>query len=189
MPSKVDKTVCRHCKLAPPHIQMLYVRDKPRGECIECRRALRQRDSLKKHAFTYFYNNLSNLTAINFKLLASLSPGAYPLLDRSYKAPAGYFAILRGYFYVYLWDKDRLIERDLYGFSTWLSNQNLVIDPAPIVVNDPTGAVVELETLHVGMIPTNIQDLLVMYDVKLQDYAVKRLRDEINKEKKKSKRE
>ncbi len=181
---KVDKHQCRHCKLSSPHIQMLYVKGKPRGECKQCFRLITQQRRLKAGVFGNFYNNLNNLVALNCKFLASLPPGAYPLLDRTYKRSAGYFAMLEGYFYIHLWDKARLIERDLYGFSTWLSNQNLIIDPAPITLEDAQGAVVELGTIGLGMVPMSIQDLLCMYDRKLQEHAVKTLRAEIDREKK-----
>jgi hypothetical protein len=91
--------------------------------------------------------------------------------------------ILEGYYYIYLWNTARLIERDLYGFSIWLSNQNIIVDPAPILLRAPDGAAIDITEIGAGMIPCNVADLLVMYDRKLQEHAVKKLRAEIQKEK------
>lgn len=182
MPTPIDPNQCRHCGLSPPVIVMPLLRGKPRGICNTCRRQVEQKLRVKSNLYKGYYNTAHNLTSVNYKTLASLKLGAYSLTARHTEAIEGYIVVKKDQIYVSVWNRSHLFHYDLFGVSTFLGNLNVFISK-PTSLTAPNGASVELESVGIGLTLENVQDALVMYDEKLKDYAVKRIKAEIAAEK------
>lgn len=166
---------------------MLKIKGASRGECKACRKAIDRNRTVSKNIYSPFYSSLHNLTATNLKLLLMLNPDAYALTDRTFRRQAGYIVVLFGHYYVRVYNKILLIEKDLHGVSLWLANQGVFIDGTrPIPLRDAGGAPVDLQTIGLGLVPVQISDLLVMYDQKLREHAIKKLKTEVEAVKKQS---
>lgn len=185
----VDKNVCRHCKLSPPLVEIPLVNGEPRGECRKCRLAKEQFTRLKKHAYSDFYSFLHNLNSYNFKHLAKLPQGAYKLIARRTKEQIGYIVLNSLDFYVKIGSESHLFKPDLFGVSTFLANQNILIDSEPVELLDELNQPLDLASVGRGMFREDVGELLLVYDSKLQERAYKRLKAELVEEKRMSRRQ
>lgn len=177
--AKVNKNICCHCKLGPPLVELAMDRGQSRGICKGCRNLQQQHKRIKTHAFKDFYSQTHNLQAANYKVLAALKTGTYCLTYRATEKQAGYITLTEGAYYVSLFGENLLFRVDLFGMTTYLSNLNVVIGSDRMRLESIRGTRIDLDKVGVGMPLLNIQDRLVMYDVKMREYAVNKVKEEI----------
>lgn len=162
---------CKFCKLSPPLVVMSMLRGKSRGVCNKCMtfrlRADRNKAKLSKPLKTGIASARLLLTH-NYDCLTHITFGAYKLILKLNNKPIGYLIVLNGKVYVNTWNEEYLFKYMLYPISAFLADLNVIIDPIPVkaLYSDQVGLGLPLE---------DASDRLVAFDVKLQDYAVKRL--------------
>lgn len=175
-----DYSICYKCKLSEPLIKMSLTNGKPRGLCNDCRNLI-ERDSRNRQGIAKgFYNARSSLTLYNGRALGSLkAPEAYPLTYLNSGKQIGYIVFKYDSYLVNIWHSQGRYRIDTASMALWLSNQGLAIGSAPIALESPQGARVDLETIGDELTPENVADKLVVLDLKLQDYAVNKVRAEL----------
>lgn len=179
--TRVDKNVCRYCKLSEPNVKMRRVYNEPVGECQACYRTRTQRYRIDKHIYSDFYSQNHNLNAANFKVLCALPVGAYPITYRASRKRIGFLVINDKHYVLSIFGQLNLYKVDLFGMSTFLANQNLILGADAMALLSPEGQPVTLEDTSKGLALEDVTDRLIMYDVKLREAAYKRVKAEIAK--------
>lgn len=176
----VNPNQCRKCKLAPPLVIMVLTNGKPKGICRNCYN-LAERDRRYKGSIAKgFYNARGSLQSHNARALASVpAPGAYPLTYLNSGDTVGYIVLKRDSYLISLWHALARYTIDQASTALYLSNQGLSIGSAPIPLVGPEGARIDLETIGDTLAPEAIADKLIVLDLKLQDYAVRKVRAEL----------
>lgn len=174
-----DLTICYICKLGAPHVRIPLKAGKPRGECVTCRNAREQIARDKSRLYKDFYDRGRKLTGLNYRALAALSFGAYPLTHRTTKAQVGYIVVKSGSIFISIWNDKHLLRPSLYGISVWLSDMNIVIGDTPIALEAPNGVPVSIDDVGIGLPLENVADKLVMFNLALQDHAYRKLKAEL----------
>lgn len=129
--------------------------------------------------------------ALNYDTLASLQAGVYTLSntvtkDSPERRPCGYLAVKDGSTFVELWGEGYLFRPSRYGIATWLSDLGVLIERTPCLLKDPAGEPVPLEAVGLGVPLEDVADKLIMFDLKLQELAYKRLKRELEEAKAKA---
>lgn len=152
---------------------------KPRGECLACRNQRQQFKLLKRKVFKDFYQVNTHCGMHNTHALQRAHlDRAYALTHRTSQRPAGYIVPQAGAFYVEAWGHVDRFACDVYGVAMWLANQNLVVQGV-VSVADADGKPIDLATLGVNMPKALVQDYLVMFDAKLKDWAIRKVKAEL----------
>ena len=179
---KRDKTICRYCNLSEPLVEIQLSNGKPEGYCKSCYN-YRYKDRLVAKAQTRgLFNNSQASNNHNASALRSLqAPNAYPLTYLNTRKRVGFIVLLPDAYYVSLWS-DRHIGRyaiNQYGMALWLANQGVIIGSTELPIQDPLGQPVALETLGAELPLKDVCDYLIMFDVKLNEYAIRKVREEL----------
>jgi hypothetical protein len=178
-----DRNQCRYCKQREPVVKIRRVKGEPNGECAECNRDRQAAHRLKVNFHTEVYRSVSVLVSSNYKILAVLKPGVYPLLSRVTKERIGYLAIkpmASGQIFINLYNYNELYEYDLIAIASMLGNRNVFVSPDQIDLLDAEGTPLALERIGAGMPVKDACDKLIWLDKKLLDRAMRLVRDEIN---------
>lgn len=177
----VNPNQCRKCKLETPIIEMTYYKGISRRLCRDCYN-ITQRDRYNRNGLSKgSYNFRHSLTTHNGRCLASLpAPKAYPLTYLNTGDVVGYIVLKRDSYLVKAWQALDLLAIDQYSTALWLSNQGLSIGLEAITLTDPEGAPIDLEQVGKGLELGKAVDRLYMINLNLQNYAVKKVKAEID---------
>jgi hypothetical protein len=163
---------------------------KPRGICRDCYN-LQERDRRYKGSIAKnFYNARGALQSHNARALASLrAPGAYPLTYLNSGQNIGYIVLKLDSYLITLWhNQQNRYHIDQASTALYLSNQGLSIGSTSIDLTAPDGAILDPDTVGNTLPIEVVADKLIILDVKLKEYAVKKVREELEgfKEKRKT---
>lgn len=175
-----DKTVCRQCRKREPEIQIRQVKGKPMGICNDCRNTSEVLNRRKHAMGRDFHKQQQSIFSVNYRTLAIADFKAFPLKHRKDDSVEGYLVNLRNRIFVSINNGQYCFKTDLYGIASWLGNQNLIIDSKAIQLKTPEGEPVKLDEIGQDMPLQDVTEFLVMFNKKLREYAVNKVKKEMN---------